>query len=236
MKSLLGKLFRRTPRADRTWTETVYVEEPSTPVTLYINCMLIQMSRADAQTKIFNRNEKLSTLTVGSRTIEPPPLDAFVEKLKEMCNIEPGPHSTPLDGVIPCTIQGGSFDVKCHFNDTDEACCWIRVEKSDEIRDFPTPEQLQKDRPGPDGYRVIRPGSPEYRFFTNKKRRLSWRERIKRSARRASICLCIVLGAEIIAFLIAGKIREPDLETVSNILFINALIFLLFLFMFAHER
>ncbi|MEJ2705354.1 MAG: hypothetical protein P8Z79_23185 [Sedimentisphaerales bacterium] len=142
MKSWLVKLFHRVPRDDRTWTETFYVLEPPTPVTLYVNCMLIEMARSDSQTRVFNRDGKLALLTVGSRTAKPPQVDAVVKRLKEMCNIESGPHSTPFDGVISCTIEGASFDVECHFNDNAEACCWIRVEKSDEICDCPPPEDL----------------------------------------------------------------------------------------------
>ena len=103
---------------------------PSTPVTRYINCMLIQLSEADSQTKVLNRDKELPPLTVASHTAEPPPLDAVVEKLIEMCNLEPGPHSTPVEGTVSCTIQGVSFDVKCNFDDAAEACCWLRMERA----------------------------------------------------------------------------------------------------------
>ena len=127
MKSLLARLFNRRPREDRTWTETVRVEGPSTPVTRYVNCMLIQLFKAGSQTKVLYRNVELSPLTLESKTFEPPRLDDIVKRLKEICDIKPGPHSTPIEGTMPCTFEGASFSVKCHFDDNAEACCWIRV-------------------------------------------------------------------------------------------------------------
>jgi hypothetical protein len=235
MKSLPARLFNRKPREDRAWTETFYVEEPSTPVTRYVNFMLIQMSTVDSQTKILNRNEELPPLTAASDTLEPPPLDAVVKRLKEMCDIKPRPHSTPVEGTIPCTIEGVSFDVKCHFDDVAEACCWIQLEKSDEIRDFPSPDDLQEDASEAGGHRAIRYGSPEYKFLTGKQVCMSWRQRVRRSAIYALICVGVMLGAQIAVCLMLGESLWNIPKMVGAALITGAFIFALMLFGYAQQ-
>ena len=172
MGSFLDKLFKYTHRENRTRAETVYVEEPSTPVTRYVNFMLIQLFKADSQTKILYSNVELPPLTVESQTCDPPRLDEVVKRLKEMCDIEAGVHAIPVEGTVSCTFQGASFNVKCHFDHNAHACCWIRAEKSEEIRDCPTLDACHKNPIRTDGHRKI-PYDSSQRQKPRKRKRIA---------------------------------------------------------------
>jgi hypothetical protein len=132
MRRLLKKLFGRKPQQDRTWTEKVFIEEPSTPVTRYVNCLLLQMSETDSCTKVLSRREKLSQLTYGVDTFEPPSIDAVITRLKEMCGLKSKAYSSPIEGKIPITIQGRTFSVHCLFDESPDICCRIRMERTKE--------------------------------------------------------------------------------------------------------
>lgn len=235
MKSLLARLFKRTPQEVRTWTEEVIVEEPSTPVTRYVNFMLIQLCKAGSQTKVLYRNVELPPLNTESGTCEPPRLDDVVKRLKEMCDIEADAHSTPVEGTISCTFEGESFNVKCHFDDNAEACCWIRADKSDKPRNCQSPDDVESDSSAIGGHRVIRYGTPEYRELMRHKARMPWRKRIRRSAICALICTCLVLVALIAGCLILGETQRPVLKMIASALLVGAFIFVMMLFAYAQQ-
>lgn len=233
MIDLLVRLFNWTPRDPRTWTEEVNVEVPPTPVTRYVAAMLIQMSKSEPQTRILNRSGSLPALTIGVHTAEPSPVGAVVRHLKDMCNVEPGSNSTPVEGSVRCSIQGPSFDLKCHFDDNAEACCWIRVEKSDETEEAPAFENLQNNSHEAHEPRVIRYGTPEYREFMRHKTRVPWHERIRRSAILALICACLVLAALIVDCVIFGQTQWPVMKMIPIVLFAGVFIFVMMLFAYA---
>lgn len=121
----------------------------------YVNFLLIQLFKAEMQIKVLYRNVELPLLTVESKTCKPPRLDEVVKRLKEMCDIEADVHSTPVEGTVSCTFQGASFKVKCHFDDSADACCWIRAEKSEDVRDCPALDDCHKNPIRTDGHRKI---------------------------------------------------------------------------------
>jgi hypothetical protein len=197
--------------------------------------MLMELFKADSQTKVLYRNVELPPLRVESDTCEPSRPDDVVKRLKEMCDIETGVHSTPVEGTIPCMFEGESFNVKCHFDDKTEACCWIRAEKSDEKRTCLCPDDVQSDSSAIGGHRVIRYGSPEYRAFMRPKSPMPWRRRIRRSAVWGLICACLVLAAGIAGCLILGQTQWPVLKMIAAALLAGAFIFVLMLFACAQE-
>ena len=132
MRRLLRKLFGRKPQQDRTWTEVVFIEEQSTPVTRNVNCLLLQMSETDSCTKVLSRREKLSQLTYGVDTFEPPSIEAVLKRLKELCGLKSEVYSAPIEGTIPVTIQGRTFSVHCLFDESPDICCRIRMERTKE--------------------------------------------------------------------------------------------------------
>lgn len=52
------------------------MEEPSTPITRYVDLMLIQISKTDPSTYVLKRSEALALMTSELEIIEPPPLEA----------------------------------------------------------------------------------------------------------------------------------------------------------------
>jgi len=130
MRRMLKKLFGR--RKNQVWTEKVFIEEQSTPLTRYVNCLLLQMSETDQCTKVLSRREKLSQLTYGVDTFEPPSIDAVITRLKVMCGLKSKAYSSPIEGKIPITIQGRSFSVHCLFDESPDICCQIRMERTKE--------------------------------------------------------------------------------------------------------
>jgi len=132
MRRLLKKLFGRKPQQDRTWTEKVFIEEQSTPVTRYVSFLFLQMSETDSCTKVLSRHEKLIPLTYGADTVQPPSIDAVLMRLKEMCDLKGEVYSAPIEGTIPVTIQGRTFSVHCLFDESPDICCRIRMERTKE--------------------------------------------------------------------------------------------------------
>jgi hypothetical protein len=197
--------------------------------------MLIQLFKAGSQTKVLYSNVELPPLTLASETCEPPRLDDVVKRLKEMCDIGTGAHSTPVEGTIPCTFEGASFDVTCHFDDNAEARCWIRAERSDGMSDSPPLDDLREIGSVIGGHRVIRYGSPEYRSFMRRKARMPWWQRVRRSAIYGLICAGVVLGGLIATLLIVGENRWPILKMIAGSLFTGAFIFVLMLFGYAKQ-
>lgn len=235
MRRLLDKLLRRTHQESRTWTEIVHVEEPSTIVTRYVNLMLIELFKADSQTKVLYRNVELPPLRVESDTCEPPRLDDVVKRLKEMCNLTDSKSSAPVEGTISCTFEGESFNVRCHFDDNAEACCWIRAEKSDALRNCPSQDDRQNNSSAIGGHRVIRYGSPEYRAFMRRKSRMPWRERIRRSGIWTLIFACLLFATEIAAFLIVGEMQCSILKMLAINLLTGVFFFGFVLFAYSQQ-
>lgn len=132
MLRLLKKLFNRKPQNDQVWTEEIIIEEPSTPVTLYVNLLLLQMSKTDSFTKVISRSEELIPLTDGSKIIQPPSINAVIERLKELCGLKRRAHSAPIEGKIPVKIQDKTFSVQCLFNESSDVCCRIKLERAKE--------------------------------------------------------------------------------------------------------
>jgi hypothetical protein len=132
MIRLLKKLFGRKQQNDQVWTEEIIIEEPFTPVNRYVNLLLLEMSKTDSCTKVLSRNETLTPLTDGFQIIQPPSINAVLKRLKQMCSLKRKSYSSPIEGQIPVMIEGRTFSVQCHFDESSDICCRIKMERTKE--------------------------------------------------------------------------------------------------------
>ncbi len=131
IRGWLGRLFGGGTYRTGTMTSL----EIPTPVTRYVNLMLVQMFKEGIQTRILRRSEPLPTLTIGSEAITAPPLGDVLDRLKFMSGLNLRTRRTPLESTIRIMFKDGGLSaamphkVVCQFDDKSDACCQIRVER-----------------------------------------------------------------------------------------------------------
>ena len=103
--------------------------EHRTPASRYVNLMLLQMFEDGSTTQVLRRSEQLPTVTFESQTVEPPPLQDVLNRLKNMCRLDPHADSAVLDGTVDVTINKMPCKLLCRFDDDSDACCQIRLER-----------------------------------------------------------------------------------------------------------
>jgi hypothetical protein len=114
---------------------TIMSPQVPTPASRYVNAMLIQMFERGPKTRVLWRSQSLPTLTLAAETVETPPLEDVLGRLKFMCQLDPGTCRTPTEGAIHITFKGEGpsaeepYQVLCQFDDKSDACCQIRLER-----------------------------------------------------------------------------------------------------------
>jgi hypothetical protein len=114
---------------------TIMSPEVPTPASRYVHAMLFQMFERGPKTRMLWRSQSLPTLTLGAETVETPPLEDVLDRLKFMCRLDPRTCRTPPEGTIHITFKGkGSpaeepHQVLCQFDDKSDPCCQIRLER-----------------------------------------------------------------------------------------------------------
>ncbi len=109
-----------------------YNLEPPTPAERYAGLLLLEMCRDGRDTRILSRSKPLAPIVLKQETLEPPPLAEVVDRLKNKCGLKPKTYRKPVAGTIHLTTHADKlgprqFQFTCHFDDSSEACCTIRM-------------------------------------------------------------------------------------------------------------
>ncbi len=101
----------------------------SSPVIRYVNMILYGMFKNDIGSRILRQSEYLPPIAELGEQLQPPPLDAAINRLKIMAGLNPGIYSKPVEGAIQLTIGGTDCRVLCRFDDSTDDRCDITMEK-----------------------------------------------------------------------------------------------------------
>jgi hypothetical protein len=119
---------RAGPGRSRSHSIVFLSTTPPSPAHRYANLMLMKMSLDQEWTRTLRRCEELGPLSNGKETVEPPPFDDLVNRLKTMCGRKTLTHKEPIDASFNIGINRVPWKVLCHFDDQSDACCTIRME------------------------------------------------------------------------------------------------------------
>lgn len=116
----------------KTWTEYIDIFETPTPVTRYVNLLLIQISKTSSSNYVIKRSDKLAPMTVGSEIIEPPSLDEVLTRLEELFDLKHRDFQEAVEGTLNLTIHENDFEKKDYvayirFDNKSDECCHIRM-------------------------------------------------------------------------------------------------------------
>ena len=117
---------------EKTWTEDIYEFEAPTPITMYVNLLLIQISKNSSSNYVIKRSEELAPMTIGSEIIEPPSLEEVLNRLKELCDLKHRDFQETVEGTLNLTIHENDFEKKDYvayirFDNKSDECCRIRM-------------------------------------------------------------------------------------------------------------
>lgn len=102
---------------------------PSTPVIRYVNLVLYQMFHGGPDRRVLRESEPLPIISEFGDDLQPPPLDAVVNRLKVMFRLNPVKYPEPTDGSLQVWIGGCECRVSCRFDDASDNRCEIKMEK-----------------------------------------------------------------------------------------------------------
>ena len=103
----------------------------SSPATQYVNMLLYGMFQNGVGSRILRRSEPLLPLAAPGSALQPPPLDAVVNRIKVMAGLNPVIYSTPAEGTIRLTIGETECRVFCRFDDSTDDRCTVRMESKE---------------------------------------------------------------------------------------------------------
>jgi hypothetical protein len=122
-------LLRRLPGRGTCRSVNVVALRAPTPISRYVGLMLFQMFEDGPATRVLKRSEPLPVLTFRTERAEPPPLADVLKDLMRICGINAKHHSGMADGTIHIGIQRVPCKVFCHFDDSSNVCCELRLER-----------------------------------------------------------------------------------------------------------
>jgi hypothetical protein len=123
---LIDRLFGRKPTLNGVSIERAM---PSTPVIRYVNLILYQMFQEEKERRILRQSETLPIISEFGDDLQPPSLEAVVNRLKVMAGLNPVKYTDPTDGSLQVWIGGHECRVLCRFDDGADSRCEIRMEK-----------------------------------------------------------------------------------------------------------
>jgi hypothetical protein len=122
---LLARLFVKGP----TRSVNVITLQTMTPVSCYVDLMLLQMFEAGPAVQVMKSSEPLPVMTFGEHTAEPQPFEDVVHYLAMKCGLDPRNASGWMKGTFDLTIQKVPCKVLCRFDNSLDLRCEIRLEK-----------------------------------------------------------------------------------------------------------
>lgn len=79
--------------------------------------------------EVIEKAKRLAAVTFRNDRAEPPPREEVLNRLKQMCMLDPKECSRPTDGTIHIEIQHTPCRILCQFDDTSDICCRMQMER-----------------------------------------------------------------------------------------------------------
>lgn len=125
-KGVFARVFAKNPVRS---AEMISLRSP-TPASRYVSFMLLQMLETGSTTQVLRRSDPLPALHFRGETAEPLQFQNVLDHLRTQCGLGLIRTSGPMDGTFDATVQGTRCRILCQFNNSEDVCCEIRLEKT----------------------------------------------------------------------------------------------------------
>ena len=126
-----NSLFARRSAEQRVRAVNAVSLRAPTPISRYVNLMLLQMADTGLTKRILTQSEPLPVPTLHGDTTTSQPFEDVIRHIKTMCGMNPEQASGLQEGTAEIAVQRTRYKVTCRIDDRADRRCEIVLEEKE---------------------------------------------------------------------------------------------------------